>query len=260
MNKDIEQLHRKLKWYIYYASYEEYNEQEVEYILKKLKEYDPGADKEIDLSCITFIISATDKKKSTVTDIPRKNKNIIYRISFIAVASAALFAILLGDHITAHNQSGIFYFIEKGSNSFSFYVHREPEYNEYKFYEDVPIEWRNIIWIPGENDLSQYDLDYIRTKENPKLEYVVQHYVDHENDDFFEIKYYFEEEYVKPQKELISEYYYDETLISCYLIDLSNDTPHYLYHFQVSGSDYSVETSDPDIGAFISHKIIEFTR
>lgn len=260
MDQDINPMRKKLEWYTYQATYEEYNEQEVEYIIKKLKESDTELEKEINLAGITFTNTMIHTRNNVRNKPPQKNVTSIHKISFIAIAAVSFIVIFIGGYAIAGKSSGAFYFIEKEANWFSFFVFHEPIYTEYKSYEELPTEWKNLIWIPEVNDIQQYGLDYIRTKENPQLEYIVQYYVSHDRNDFFEIKYYFEESYTRPEYELINQYHYYDILISCYSIASTNETQKYFYHFQVLGLDYSVEASDPNIGESISHRFIEFLK
>lgn len=62
MENYIEQISKRLKWYIFECSYAEYNQQEVDYILAKLCQYQKMHEDLIESSCIAISFTSSQRK------------------------------------------------------------------------------------------------------------------------------------------------------------------------------------------------------
>lgn len=247
--RDKEFLRQKLLWYLYECQYMDYNDQEVNFLLKELKENDIENEKEIVSSYIIFSHKAISE--NTKRKIPVKRITTI-SLASLAIASSLFISISLHNRSIAGLKNGIFHYIRKDETGVEFFIFPE-EKMENEIYrafsmEEVPNLLQDKIWIPE--------------KETNVLELV---YIDFTNEEIVSIKFADEENrYI--QCFYSSDKEYDDHLqlykyngIKIYFYETQSDSSDTLfcYTFKINKHKYIVESNIEDILYYV-YEFVDF--
>lgn len=157
---DINSLKNRLRWYTYVASHDEYNEQEVNYIINYLKEHDNNNEEEIENSVVVVKIHNDNINHSD----RKKTKNSKIRIIAIAAAitsASIIISLFTFNETIAGLKLKNLHFLERSDKGVTMIIYPDIETRYFSF-EELPNNLRNIIWQPS--NLKDYNLEYIDVK------------------------------------------------------------------------------------------------
>lgn len=251
-NTNIEKIREKLHWYTYEANYEEFNVQEVDYLIKKLKSYDEANEQQIEELCFNSFLPDFSLQKeiqqSKSTSYVNQQKKTSFNITIIIIAIiSSLFLIIFPINGTiARNKTNGFYITNHDEKGISFRIFPQIKFETYKSYQDVPNDLWNFIYIP---EIYNYELDFIRTKTSTKeLETIDQHYKNLTTSDYIIVTYYINEQYKEPNLDLFKQYTYSGIRINCYYKKLNNNIIEYYSNFSYNNNYYSIICTNENDG------------
>lgn len=260
-NHNIEKAREKLHWYIYEASYEEFNTPEVQYLIMMLKKYDKEHEQQIEeLRFRSFLPDFSLKEeiqqnKNTTSINQRKKLSFNISIIIIAIISSLFLIIFPIRESIAEGRIGIFHITKKDENGISFYILPEVKFETYKSYEDFPNDLLKFIYIP---EINNYELDFIKTETYGKeLEIITQNYKNLTTSEYVIVTYYINEKYKEPKLDLFKQYTYNGITITCYYKDLNSNTTEYYFDFNYNNNYYSITSTNEDDGKTILYSLID---
>lgn len=253
MDDTIIQLRQKLKWYMYKATIEEYNAQEVNYILEQLQKHDDEYENLIRACYIKFTVDALQSRK------PQKKKGFTHiTVAAIAItAIAASIAIMMTPYnqVIAGIKNGVFNIIRRDQTGTEMII--DPGYysNATKYYtiEELPQDIQENIWVPAET-LRNYSLLYIIPEENM----ITQYYIDQGQNNYVEIGYMFNSDDTNYEGKLNMTAQYGNIAVMYYTVTSEDDKTEYIRAFNKDGNSYYIKSNNiEDINVAIC-EFVEF--
>lgn len=237
MKNIVDELRKKLTWFTYDASYSEYNEQEVNYIIDQLQNYDKKNEDIINSASVSFRIN-----KGPGVERPKKKLNVRTTMAFITMATIAatfLAMILQNTEAIAGLRSGIFNFLSKDDSGTTMII--EPEYTSnakiYNSLKDIPEELQDIIWIPT-NTLDKYTFSYV-IEEPDKM---IQRYNNKKQSNYVEVGYILSSEMPNYDGKITMQMQYGNVSILYFTIDSDNAETKYRRAFHYNDTNYYIES------------------
>ena len=235
-DNNIEQLRKKLDWYIYECPYDEFNEQEVFYIIDKLREYDDEYEKEISSSHFTFNLKLLQSKQKRQPN----RRIIIATFSSIAIASSLFLAISLNNQSIAGLKIGLFNFIKNDNTGITFFTSPDkPKDLKVTYTEnEIPEQYTDMIWRPSV--LPKYELSYIETLDSDLAKVC---YVSKADADYI-VLFYLVELNLDNDVALIGKLNYKGIEISCFSLNGDKHLKIYYFTFQYQDIEYCIESNN----------------
>lgn len=188
MDDQLKILEDRLNFLLYYASHKDYDQSEVDLLIKRIDELKPEESKTIENSIETF--SITDLRNKVIVEKSKVGTNVV-KIIVSFIAASILFAALgFNKEMIAGRKTGIFNLFNKDNTGFSFITSIEPDVINIDDLDSVPIEAQEIIeWKPSVvNNL--YRFDYANLKKDNNIILEINQYYKNGNDSL-ELKYNF---------------------------------------------------------------------
>lgn len=110
--KYLEKAKERLRFLLYQASYKDYDQNEVDLLLRKIDDIDPDSKNRIENSAVTISLEQLKQKKIVEKSETRK---VIAKILVPFAATSIMFSIIaFKDEMIAGRNEGIFHFFKPG--------------------------------------------------------------------------------------------------------------------------------------------------
>ena len=253
MDDLVTQLRQKLKWYMYKATIEEYNAQEVNYILEQLQMSDDQYENLIRSCYIKFTVDALQSRK------PQKKKGYTHitvaAIAITAIAASITIMVTPYSQAIAGIKNGVFNIIHRDQTGTEMIIEPEHYSNTSKYYsvEELPQDIQGIIWAPTET-LKNYTLLYIIPEENR----ITQYYINESKNDYVEIGYMFNSDGPNYEGKLNMAAQYGDIAVMYYTVTSEDNKIEYIRAFNKDGNSYYIKSNNlEDINVAIC-EFVEF--
>lgn len=262
LDEYIEQLKEKLNWYIYESSYNEYNSQEVNYIIQILRENDPEYENQISDTCITFPITILYNNKIRIEI--NKHKKIAYHKVIVAVLlSASIFSIIFwrfDDNAIAGLKKGYFHTINQSETGIALLYSPTETIRKYVTYEELPANVRSIVWEP-QIKFREFELVYIEVSyDDNGNEIIVQYFEDIINNDFLSITYNMSDSVNTYNETVINSAILNDIAIDYYVLREIENYKEYMLTFTYSDIVYRIEYTDAEHINDILYDLIDYLQ
>lgn len=143
----LEKAKERLRFLLYQASYKDYDQNEVDLLLRKIDDIDPDSKNRIENSAVTISLEQLKQKKIVEKSETRK---VIAKILVPFAAASIMFGVIaFKDEMIAGRNEGIFHFLSRDSSGVTIMTSPDIITTSYERIEDIPEEVFDILYCPS---------------------------------------------------------------------------------------------------------------